>query len=238
MMDCVYSQLAIDYNCEPGDFLKEGLIFTEAKKIEGRRPFPWVTPRLEMISTRNSVVINASSDILPYVRKQLMGKSRDEAFWMPFVYGVNQYFLPDIDKIHKLSMPKGFEYEQIEKENIHHLYEIDGFDYVLQYDINSSFPEMLVVLARDKNKIVGMAGANADCKNMRSINVDVLPTYRGKGLATALVNMLTIEILNREYVPYYFTTSSNVFSTRAAIRAGYTPAWVHCYKTRLDLLSR
>lgn len=238
MMDYVYRQLSIDYNCEPSDFVKEGLIFTEARKIEGRRPWPWVTPRLEMISMGNSVIINASSDILPYVHKQLVDKSRDEAFSMPFVYGVNQYFLPDIVKIPKLDMPNGLEYKIVEKENIHCLYEIAGFDYVLHYDINSSFPEMLVVLARDKDKVVGMAGANADCENMRGINVDVLLPYRGKGIASALVNMLTIEILNREYVPYYFTSNSNVFSMRAAIRAGYTPAWAHCYKTRLDLLSR
>lgn len=34
MMDCVYSQLAIDYNCSPDDFLKEGLIYaTQARWI-------------------------------------------------------------------------------------------------------------------------------------------------------------------------------------------------------------
>jgi hypothetical protein len=50
MVECVYNQLAIDYNCEPDDFLKDGLIFTVARKNEGRRSFPFVTPRLEMIS--------------------------------------------------------------------------------------------------------------------------------------------------------------------------------------------
>lgn len=79
MMDCVYNQLAIDYNCSPDDFLKDGFIFTEAKKNEGRRPFPWVTPRLEMVTMGNGVVVNASCDILPYVRKQLEGKTRYEA---------------------------------------------------------------------------------------------------------------------------------------------------------------
>jgi hypothetical protein len=32
MMDHVYKQLAIDYNCSPDDFLNDGLIFTEALK--------------------------------------------------------------------------------------------------------------------------------------------------------------------------------------------------------------
>ncbi len=236
MLDQVFKQLAIDYNCEPDDFMKNGLIFTKAKKLEGRRPYPFMTPRLEMISFGNSVVINASSDITPAVCKQLDGKSRDEVFSMPFVYGINQYFLPDIEKMPKLDIPNDFEYEFIEKENVHKLYELDGFDYVLQYDINSPFTEMLVVLAKDKGKVVAMAGANIDSKNMRGINVDVLPSYRGKGLASALVNRLTAEVLNHGYIPYYFTSSSNVLSARVAVRAGFSPAWVHCYRTRLELL--
>ena len=162
MMDCVYNQLAIDYNCSPNDFLKDGFIFTEAKENEGRRPFPWVTPRLEMITMGHSVVINASGDVLPYVREQLKGKTRDEAFWMPFVYGANPYFLPDIGKISSLNKPDGFEYEMVEKHNIQKLYEINGFP----YDVNSPFPQMLVALARYKDEIVGMARASADCKTM------------------------------------------------------------------------
>lgn len=32
MMEIVYSQLAIDYNCKPEDFNKDGVIFTIAEK--------------------------------------------------------------------------------------------------------------------------------------------------------------------------------------------------------------
>lgn len=67
MMDCVHNQLAIDYNCSPDDFMKDGFIFTEAREKEGRRPFPWVTPCLEIVTMGHGVVINASEDILPYI---------------------------------------------------------------------------------------------------------------------------------------------------------------------------
>jgi predicted GNAT family acetyltransferase len=93
---------------------------------------------------------------------------------------------------------------------------------------------MLVTLARYKDKIIGIAGACADCKTMWQIRVDVLQPYRGKGLAAVLVNMLTLEILSRGYIPYYFTDISTVISQHVAVRAGYFPAWAHCYKTRLD----
>jgi len=104
----------------------------------------------------------------------------------------------------------------------------------LHYGGNSPFPETLVALARCGDEVVGMASAQAGCKTLRSINVDVLPPHRGKGIAASLVNMLTLEILNREYVPYYFTSEFNIHSLRAAVRAGYMPSWAHCYKTRLD----
>lgn len=233
MMNCVYNQLAIDYNCSPGDFLKDGFIFTKARKNEGRRLFPWVMPRLEMITTGHGVVINASEDILPYIRKQLEGKTRFEAFCNPFVYGINPYFLPDVDKITPLIKPDGFEFEMVEKNSVHKLYKVPDFHNALQYNVNSLRPEMLVAVARYKNMIVGMAGASADCRTMWQIGVDVLLAYRGKGLAVALVNMLTLEILSRGYIPYYFTDCSNVISQHVAVRAGYFPAWAHCYKTRL-----
>lgn len=234
MMDTVLNQLAIDYNCSIDDFLKDGFIFTEARENEGRRPFPWVTPRLEMVTMGNGVVINASEDILPCIRKQLEGKTRFEAFCMPFVYSINPYYLPDVDNIATINKPEGFEYEMVEKQDIYKFYEINDFHYAIQYDVNSPRPEMLVILARYRNKIVGMAGASADCKTMWQIGVDVLQPFRGKGLATALVNMLTLEILKRGYIPYYSTDCSNVISQHVAVKAGYFPAWSHCFRTRLD----
>lgn len=238
MMDDVYKQLAIDYNCSPEDFLEEGIIFTEARISKGRRPWPWITPRLELVTFGTGVVVNASEDVLPYVCKQLEGKTRFEVFCTPFVCGVNLYYLPDICEIVPVIKPDGFEYELVEKRDIHKLYETNGFRYAIQYDINSLRPDKLVSVARFEGTIVGMAGASDDCDAMQQIGVDVLPKFRGKGLASALVSMLTLEILNRGYIPYYFTDCSNVYSQRVAIKAGYFPAWSHCYRTRLECIAK
>jgi hypothetical protein len=236
MMQSVYNQLAIDYNCSPDDFLKEGIIFTEAKQNEGRRTFPWITPRLEMITMGMGVVINASTDILPLVYQQLEGKTRYEVLHMPFVYSVNPYFLPDLDKITLLSRNKEYEYEILEKNDIKKLYEFKDFNYALQYDINSQHPEMIAVIAKHKDTVVGIASASAECKTMWQVSVDVLFPYRGNKLATILVNTLTLEVLNRGYIPYYSTDCSNVISQRVAVQAGYLPAWSHCFRTRLSEL--
>ena len=79
-----------------------------------------------------------------------------------------------------------------------------------------------------------MAGASNDCAMMWQIGMDVLPEYRSCGLAAYLVNWLTLEILNRGYVPYYGTASSNIASQRVAHRVGYYPAWVCVYKGKFD----
>lgn len=234
MIDRIYQQLAIDYNCQPNDFLKDGIIFTEAIDNKDRRPFPWRTPRLEMISMGKVVVVNASTDILLYIIEQLKDKTRDEVFCMPFVYGISPYYLPDIERLRALNRPSGYEYELVEQTNIPNLFQYEGFRNAISYDVNRPRPDMLVALARFKNNIVGMAGASKDCKNMWQIGVDVLAQHRGNGLATALVNMLAIEVLNRGFIPYYATDSTNVLSQRVAIKSGFIPTWVHTYKTRFD----
>ena len=233
-MDDESEELVFHFSLTPSLSVLLALFFTEARQNEGRRPYPWVTPRLEMISFGSGVVINVSDNILPMLRKMAEGRTRDEVFWAPFVYGPNSYYLPDLERIAPLAKPDGFEYELVEEQNIHKLYQHEGFEYVLHYGGDSPFPEMLIALAKHMGEVAGMASAHAGCKTLRSINVDVLPPYRRKGLASALVNMLTMEVLNRGYVPYYFTSESNIHSLRAAIRAGYSPSWIHCYKTRLD----
>lgn len=50
MMSIVYNQLAVDYNCEPEDFNKNGVIFTIAEEQKGRRELPFGSPRLEVVT--------------------------------------------------------------------------------------------------------------------------------------------------------------------------------------------
>lgn len=229
MMEFVRNQLAIDYNCCPDDFLKDGYIYTEAKQIKGRRPWPWITPRLEMITMGNSIIINATADILPLVQKRLDGKSKYEAMNMPFFYGINPYYLPNTNEIVLIDDNKDFEYKIIEKDEITKIFTLKG--------MNESIPfSMTAVVVQDDNNIIGMAYATIECEKMCQIYVEVLPDYRGRRIATNAVNKLTIEMLNRGYIPYYSTDCSNVMSQRVAINAGYFPAWSHCFRTRLELL--
>ncbi len=234
MMAIVYAQLALDYNCEPEDFNKDGIIFTTAQKRNGRREMPFVTPRLEVITMGKSTIVNASNGIMPYVKRKFKGKSSYEIMASKLVYGVNPYFLPSMSNS-QYAQNDNYKFTLID-ENIQDLYKYKGFHNALQYDPNSKRPETLATIANDGNRIVGIACASADSKTMWQIGVDVLPEYQGNGIAVTLVNMLTKETLSRGIVPYYTTDCTNINSQKVAIKCGYFPAWSHCFKARLPKL--
>lgn len=236
MMEIVYSQLAIDYNCKPEDFNKDGVIFTIAEKQEGRREMPFITPRLEIITMGKGTIVNVSKNIISFAKRKFEGKSSYEILTSKFVYGVNPYYLPDVENLKEIEN-KSFRFELIDS-NIQILYSNKDFQNALQYDIDSKRPEVLAAVAYDENKLVGIACASADSKTMWQIGVDVFPEYRGNGIAVKLVNMLTIETLNRGIVPYYTTDCANINSQKVAIKSGYIPAWAHCFKTRLPKIYR
>jgi GNAT superfamily N-acetyltransferase len=236
MLHIVRKQLATDLNCTPDelDGEKDSFVFKEANDNPGRRPFPRGIRHFEMLSMGNSIVISASPEILDIAKSELSGKSRDEAFSMPFIYGRALYYLPDIDTITPLSPPGGFLYDLVEQENIPALYKYPGFRNAIQYNEKCPRPDVLVMLAKTDIQIAGMACASNDCDKMWQIGMDVLPDYRNRGLAAYLVNRLTLEILKRGYVPYYGTADSNIASQRVAHRAGYYPAWICSYKGNFE----
>lgn len=236
MMTIIYNQLAIDYNCKPEDFYKDGVIFTIAEKHEGRREMPFITPRLEIITMGKGTIVNVSKNIISFAKRKFEGKSSYEILTSKFVYGVNPYYLPDVENLKEIEN-KSFRFELIDS-NIQLLYSNKDFQNALQYDIDSKRPEVLAAVAYDENKLVGIACASADSKTMWQIGVDVFPEYRGNGIAVKLVNMLTIETLNRGIVPYYTTDCANINSQKVAIKSGYIPAWTHCFKTRLPKIYR
>ena len=231
MMNIVYNQLAVDYNCKPDDFNKDGVIFTYAEKQIGRRDMPFVSPRLEVITMGKSTIINASERIMPYVKRRFKGKSSYEILTSKILYGVNPYYLPNVENINFINNDL-YTFKLI-RNDIQSLYKYDCFHNALQYNRLSKRPEVLAAVAYDFTKIIGVASASMDCKTMWQIGVDVLPEYRGQGVAVKLVNMLTIETLNNGIVPYYTTDCSNISSQKVAIKSRYCPAWAHCFKTRL-----
>lgn len=181
-----------------------------------------------------STIVNVSKNIMSYAKRKLEGKSSYDILTSKIVYGVNPYYLPDIENLKEIEN-NSFRFELIDK-NIQSLYVNKYFHNALQYNVDSKRPEVLAAVAYDKNNLVGIACASADSKAMWQIGVDVLSNYRGNGIAVKLVNMLTIETINRGIVPYYTTDCANINSQKVAIKSGYIPAWTHSFKMRLPII--
>jgi GNAT superfamily N-acetyltransferase len=232
MFAIVRRQLAVDLNCSPGDFDRDGIVFCQAKDNPGRRPFPREERHFEMVTMGGAVIVTATPDILPYIKEQLQGKTRDDAFAASFVHGQGVNFLPD--KPQPLPLPDGFEFSFFQKEDIPGLYAHDGFRNAVQYDVNHPRPDVIAMTAKRDGVIAGMSGCSADCGMIWQIGIDVKPGYRGHGLAAALTNRLAIEIINRGKIPHYHTATSNIASQRTAYRAGFRPAWTCVWKGVFD----
>jgi GNAT superfamily N-acetyltransferase len=226
------TQLTIDLNCSPDDFDREGITFVEARENPGRRPFPREARHFEMYTMGTGVIVSASADLLPYLKTQLDGKRRDEAFDMPFIDGRGICFLPD--KIESIPVPDVFNVTLLEGARIHSLYEGERFRNALGNDVNNPRPDVLAYVAKVDDAVVGVAGASADCEMMWQMGIDVIAEYRGRGLASALVARLAKEILRRGKVPYYGASVSNTASLRVACNVGMKPAWTCVYRGRFE----
>lgn len=230
-------QLAADMNCDPEDFLRDGTVFREAVKGRGIWLDERQTPHLRAATMGKGIVVCADPELLDKVRPILRGKERDDLFSAPFFYGQGIYYVPDSERMAELPCPDGFSLEKREDGEVAALYAFPGFDHAIWYDARHPRPDALVVYASCAGQIAGMAGASADCESMWQIGIDVLPPFRGMGLASCLVSRLAALIMKRGIVPFYCTGSSNIPSQLVAYRSGFAPAWMCSYRHVLDGMS-
>ena len=120
----------------------------------------------------------------------------------------------------------GFEIRWFEQKDIHALYGRPEFPNALCDCFKLERPDVLSVGALQDGKIVGLAGCSADTKLFWQIGIDVLPEWRGKGIATMLVKLLKNECFRRGAIPFYGTSLSNLGSWHVALGSGFYPAWV------------
>ena len=81
---------------------------------------------------------------------------------------------------------------------------------------------------------VAMVGLSDDSPIMRQIGIDVLPAFRGAGIASALVRDAARLTLAEGYLPFYGTSPSHMLSQRVALNAGLVPTWWEYVSTSLN----
>lgn len=81
---------------------------------------------------------------------------------------------------------------------------------------------------------IAMVGVSDDSPIMRQIGIDVLPAWRGAGIASVLVRDAARLTLAEGYLPFYGTSPSHMLSQRVAMNAGLVPTWWEYVSTSLN----
>lgn len=234
-------QLSIDMNCSSKDFFSEKNILVFSKKMFGRRMIPPDKSFFHIATFGKGCVASVSSEIYNFTAALLEKVEGIKIFDAQGVYVVNK----ELDKygkalgpFHQFFLPAtpfsyidrgDFKMEIFEGIEIQKLYSDKRFTNALLYTQNELRRDMIAVCAKNGDEIIGVAGASNDSERMWQIGVDVIPEFRQKGVAAAIVSSITQEILMRGAIPYYGTWWSNIASQNVARSCGYYPAWSETY---------
>lgn len=222
----IKSYLAEQYFCDPSELEKSNTVFTVNKLSK--------SPYIKIMTFNKCIIIATSEAIHSKVKAALVGKSRDEIFEFPFVYGQTIHYVPDVNGVRKQTMSNEFSYELLQGNEVNTLVGIKGFDNSVAFDDNGYTSTKIVLLAKKDNEIIGLAGAGFKTDKMWEVGIDVKLEYRKYGLGTKLVSNLTVEIMEQGIVPLYSASVTNIGSQIVASRSGYIACWVDTYGNILD----
>lgn len=236
-------QLALDYNCQPLDFEKEGNTITENKLLKGRRIYGDDGSFLKIISIGGKAIIYADEKITPWLKENILKQNASWLFDYDKLRAIDnklREFGHEIDEMPHFYLPNPVTCDVkpittikwFEKQEILQFRGDSRFGQAFVF--NDNYPDVLGVAAFDGDIIMGMAGTSEDSKTLYQIGIDVLPEYRGKGIGTNLVALLKQEMLKRGKIPFYGTSLSHIISKNIAINAGFFPAWAEVYSRKLE----
>lgn len=243
-------QSAYDCNCSPEAFLSpEGSVHISAANPKARKYLSLPAP-CSLVSYGNGIVAHTSERLADAIGAYIRSYPAEHAFETPHIYALNEalekhglkvcfmaeYFLPDVDRLRPLEC--AYELRVLHQEDFAGLYLPEWSNALCE---KRRELDVIGVGAYDGGKLVGLAGASADCESMYQIGVDVLPAYRKRGIASALTSRLALEILALGKVPFYCAAWCNVRSVRNAVRCGFRPAWVELQADmteRVDAMNR
>ena len=235
--------LALDFNCNSDDFDKKENVIVVPKEHPGRRIYLPQKEFFSMVTIGKNTVINADEQIHEWLAEWGKGK---ESIWLfehhnlMDLEGELSKYGQRLGQSHHMFLPKArmeeadvsFDVQWFEQEDIQTLYGRDEFSNALCDGFKPERPDVLAVGAMDEGQIVGLAGCSADTTLFWQIGIDVLPEWRGRGIAMALVKLLKNEVFRRGAIPFYGTSLSNIGSWKVALGSGFYPMWVEIASTR------
>jgi len=237
ILEIVREQLAVEYNCKPGDFDGKENVLTSPGFDDKRRKFTDNPLLFKMVTLGGNAVISADERLHDKLNEFIENKEGHWLFEYPNLKVIDDLLIPFDEKLfqtHHMFLPFGqskktnsyIPVKWYEGNEIHQFYGSEKFPNALCREYKPERPDLIAVTAFDNNEIIGMAGCSADTPDMWQIGIDVDEKHRSKGIGTLLVSLLKDEILIRGKIPYYGTSLSNLYSWHIALNCGFIPAWI------------
>lgn len=218
----IYEYIADSVNCTV-EQLKSGTTCFVKNPWEGC---------IKILSIRDTDIISLSEDKYAIGKQLLTGKNRDELYESTLIFGQTLHYLPDLQVMNRLPLIEGFSYELYEEDTLYKLCGIKGFENSLAFDTEGTTNTNIALCARKDIEIIAVAGASAVSGKIAEVGIDVKKEWRGHGLAGLLIRNLTVELLERNMIPFYSASVTNLASQAVAIRSGYMPLWTDSYGVR------
>ena len=229
------TQSAADLCAAPDDFEKSENVIVLSRARDDARRYLTLPFSCQLVSYGNNAVASVSPEFREIAEAYINRYPAEHLFETPNLHVLNEalmekgqkicfmaeYFLPDLNALRPLDCP--FEMRILTPQDFTDLYRPEWSNALCE---QRKHLDVLGVGAYDGDRLVGLAGASADCDTMWQIGIDVLPAYRRQGIASALTSRLALEILDRGKVPFYCAAWCNIRSVRYAIKSGFRPAWV------------
>ena len=243
ILEVAMRQSATDSNCDWRDFIGEKNKVVISGKNENARRYLELPFICDLASYGSNIVASVSEELTEIVTGYINQFPVEHCFETPNLHELMrrirplgydvcfmaEYSLPDVDALlgdgltERLQKTCPYEIRLMEPEGFQGYYTEQWSNALCE---KRRELDVIAAGAYHGNRLIGLAGASADCESMWQIGIDVLPEYRRQGIASALTSKLAVEILNRGIVPFYCCAWSNIGSIRNAIASGFRPAWV------------
>ena len=240
-------QSAIDSSCQPEDFLAGEPRVVRSKPDPKARAYLDLPFGCDLTSYGSNVVASVGPAAEAAARRYVEAYPAEHCFETPHLHVLEgelrqlglsichmaEYFLPDLQRMERLTCP--YETRLLEPGQLAELYQPQWGNALCE---KRKHLDQLAVGAFHRGELVGLAGCSADCDAMWQIGVDVLPAYRGQGIAGAVTSQLAHAVFQRGKVPFYCAAWSNIKSVRNALRCGFKPAWVQLTAKPVDQVEK
>ncbi len=244
-IETIQKQFDLDCNLKEAHKIKDDIWIAPSVVLPGSRVIDKLDPFFRVIIFMGKAYVMAEPDTIPgweeilkdypaewffnYGRLRKIDRILNE--YGREIVDTHIYYLPDEDAPH-MDEPEGLRW--FEEFEIPAYKDINPFHNAWPY--SPTQPDVIGVGMPIEKKdclsvtdMAALAGASLDGKYVHQIGIDVLPQYRGRGLAVTLVTILKQRLIEEGHLPFYGTAESHAISRMTAVRAGFLPAFAELF---------